>query len=67
MKTQSHLVRAIDGIRTRNPQLGKLMRYHCATIAFPSTFGAAEGLNYSLAAERTSSQIPLRDGEHEKK
>jgi hypothetical protein len=22
-----------DGTRTRNPQLGKLMRYHCATPA----------------------------------
>ena len=64
MKTQSHLVRAIEGTRTPNLDLGKVMRCHCATIAFPSTFGPAEGLNYSLAAERTSSQLPLRDGKH---
>jgi hypothetical protein len=27
------LIGAGDGIRTRNPQLGKLMRYRCATPA----------------------------------
>jgi hypothetical protein len=26
-----------DGTRTRNPQLGKLMRYHCATPAQEGT------------------------------
>lgn len=25
--------RAVDEARTRNPQYGKLMRYHCATTA----------------------------------
>jgi hypothetical protein len=30
-----------DGIRTRNPELGKLMRYHCATPARDAFAGAA--------------------------
>ena len=30
------LPRADDGIRTRDPHLGKVMRYHCATSAFRS-------------------------------
>ena len=28
-------LRADDGIRTRDPHLGKVMRYHCATSALP--------------------------------
>ena len=30
--------RADDEIRTRDPHLGKVMRYHCATSAFRSQF-----------------------------
>jgi hypothetical protein len=28
---------AEDGIRTRDPHLGKVMRYHCATSAWANT------------------------------
>ena len=33
-KSSKYLLRAGDGIRTRDPVLGKHLRYHCATPAF---------------------------------
>ena len=36
MNACSFLIRADDEIRTRDPHLGKVMRYHCATSALPA-------------------------------
>jgi hypothetical protein len=36
MNLRSFLIRADDEIRTRDPHLGKVMRYHCATSALPA-------------------------------
>ena len=33
-------LRADDEIRTRDPHLGKVMRYHCATSALPASLRA---------------------------
>ena len=35
MNSRSFPIRADDEIRTRDPHLGKVMRYHCATSACP--------------------------------
>ena len=37
---RSFLIRADDEIRTRDPHLGKVMRYHCATSALPALLRA---------------------------
>ena len=36
-------LRADDGIRTRDPHLGKVMRYHCATSALPPKAYSGDG------------------------
>src|SRR4029078_707752 len=36
MNSRSFPIRADDEIRTRDPHLGKVMRYHCATSALPA-------------------------------
>jgi hypothetical protein len=42
---------AEDGIRTRDPHLGKVMRYHCATSAWTTT------LSRRPPAERRGSRM----------
>jgi hypothetical protein len=37
----THPTRADDEIRTRDPHLGKVMRYHCATSALPALLRAS--------------------------
>ena len=38
LATIYRLLRAGDGIRTHDLLLGKQLRYHCATPAYPSCF-----------------------------
>lgn len=40
---------AVDEARTRNPQLGKLMRYHCATTAYSPLLGNTKNINYGYS------------------
>ena len=40
--------RADDEIRTRDPHLGKVMRYHCATSALPASLRALTTLSDAL-------------------
>src|SRR2546426_4711719 len=58
-------LRADDGIRTRDPHLGKVMRYRCATSAFDERFYPSPGTTFnrslpSSAPGRAESALAAR-------